>query len=132
MKLFLFRPQLAKLDEIEGPPKKVEKCTLDKSTQSLIKLIFDHDMFKEAMANMEIDIKKMPLGKLSKSQIAKGFEVLEEIEDVINKKCVGNLCQLSSKFFTLIPHSFGRQRPPILADQESIRKKMDMLMVRSN
>lgn len=44
------------------------------------------------------DVKKMPLGKLSKTQIAKGFEVLEEIEDVLgtkpkpNKKRLEALC----------------------------------------
>jgi poly [ADP-ribose] polymerase len=75
------------------------------------------------------DVKKMPLGKLSKSQIAKGFEVLEEIEEVVNKKKKGSLAELTSRFYTLVPHAFGRQRPPIIADQETVRKKMDMLLV---
>ena len=30
-----------------------------------------------------VDVKKMPLGKLSKTQIAKGFEALEEIQAVV-------------------------------------------------
>ena len=46
--------QVAKLDEIDGVKKVVKPCTLDKETQALIKLIFDQDMFKEAMATMEI------------------------------------------------------------------------------
>ncbi len=75
------------------------------------------------------DVKKMPLGKLSKSQIAKGFEVLEEMEDVIKKKKKGSLTELTSRFYTLIPHDFGRQRPPVIQDEEMIRKKMDMLLV---
>jgi len=29
-------------------------CALDKPTQDLIKLIFDNDMFNEAMKNLEI------------------------------------------------------------------------------
>lgn len=87
------RSKLAALDEPDGPLPVVKSCSLDKPTQSLIKLIFDNDMFKEAMKSLEIgillytcvflffidaipiDTKKMPLGKLSKTQIAKGFEV---------------------------------------------------------
>ena len=75
------------------------------------------------------DVKKMPLGKLSKTQIAKGFEVLEELETAIKKKEKKKFDGLTSRFYTLIPHSFGRQRPPIISDLENVRKKMDMLMV---
>ncbi|XP_075893166.1 protein mono-ADP-ribosyltransferase PARP3 [Nelusetta ayraudi] len=105
-------------------------CTLDKPTQNLIELIFSQDMFKEAMECMNLDIKKMPLGKLSKIQIAKGFEVLEEIEAAINqKKGKGRLEELSSKFYTTIPHNFGRNRPPAMLDMAVVTEKKDMLMV---
>lgn len=75
----------------------------------------------------------MPLGKLSKIQIAKGFDVLEEIEAAMNKKGGNkkkNLEELSSKFFTTIPHNFGRSRPPTIDDKEIVEKKKEMLMVR--
>lgn len=104
-------------------------CTLDKPTQDLIKLIFDNDMFNEAMKNLEIDVKKMPLGKISKSQIAKGFEVLEKIADALKTNRTYLLQQLSSDFYTLIPHNFGRQRPPSINDSEFLQKKMDLLTV---
>lgn len=42
-----------------------------------MQLIFDHDMFKASMASFNLDTKKMPLGKLSKTQIARGYEKLE-------------------------------------------------------
>ena len=72
----------------------------------------------------------MPLGKLSKTQIAKGFEALQEIEDAIKKKKDSQLLyELSSRFYTLIPHDFGRQRPPAISSAEDVRKKMDMLLV---
>ncbi|XP_062517252.1 protein mono-ADP-ribosyltransferase PARP3-like [Corticium candelabrum] len=123
--------KLAALDDKTDAPKKVRSCTLDKHTQSLIKLIFDHDMFKEAMEKMELDTKKMPLGKISKSQIAKGFEVLEEMEKELKKKSTSGdrMRELSSRFYTLIPHSFGRQRPPTINSEEGVRQKMDMLLV---
>jgi len=72
----------------------------------------------------------MPLGKISKSQIAKGFEALEKIEDALRKNETSKLVELSSLFYTLIPHDFGRQRPPTIADDDTLRKKMDMLLVR--
>lgn len=73
----------------------------------------------------------MPLGKLSKMQIAKGFEVLEEIEAAVNqKKGKGRLEELSSKFFTAIPHNFGRNRPPTM-DMDIVKQKKEMLMVRN-
>ena len=36
------------------------------------------------MAEMEFDVKKQPLGKLTKNQIKAGYEVLKAIEDVLN------------------------------------------------
>lgn len=60
---------------LQGPSlqtdQKVSKCSLDPVTQELVKLIFDNDMFRETMQRFDIDVKKMPLGKLSKTQIAK-------------------------------------------------------------
>lgn len=77
------------------------------------------------------DIKKMPLGKLSKSQIAKGFEVIEEIEQAVQAGSnQTRLEELSSRFFTIIPHNFGRCRPPVIRDAEVIEKKKEMLLVR--
>lgn len=73
----------------------------------------------------------MPLGKLSKSQIAKGFECLDDIEKAINAKTTKNmLTHLSSTFYTLIPHDFGRRIPPTIDTLEALRSRMDMLLVR--
>ncbi|GFS22377.1 poly [ADP-ribose] polymerase [Elysia marginata] len=68
------------LDAADGVPKKVAPCSLDKSTQDLINLIFDTDMFKAALKKFDLDTKKMPLGKLSKTQIAKGERSLAGTE----------------------------------------------------
>ena len=57
--------------------KEFQKSKLDIQTQDLISLIFDQDMFDSALKKYDIDVKKMPLGKLSKTQIAKGFEVFK-------------------------------------------------------
>ncbi|XP_069010078.1 protein mono-ADP-ribosyltransferase PARP3 [Embiotoca jacksoni] len=123
-----------KVDSVDGRTVQITKnllpCHLDEATQKLITLIFSNDMFKEAMECMNLDIKKMPLGKLSKVQIAKGFDVLEEIEAAMTQRGGRRrLEELSSKFFTTIPHNFGRTRPPTIDDTEIVMKKKEMLMV---
>jgi poly [ADP-ribose] polymerase len=113
-------------------PAGVLPCTLPGPTQSLIKLIFDHDMFKSAMESFEIDTNKMPLGQLSKAQVAKGFEALEDIDAAIRGKKTAKLPELTSRFYTLIPHSFGRRKPPVIASEDELQKKKDMLNVLSD
>lgn len=54
-------------------PQKVRPCKLEKPVQELIKLIFDLDMFKSQMKKFDIDIKQMPLGKLSATQVSLFF-----------------------------------------------------------
>jgi len=103
-------------------------CSLDARTEIMVKLIFCSDMFSGQMLNMNLDIKKMPLGKLSKGQIAKGLAALIEVEEAIKNKAKSDtIAELSSKFFTLIPHNFGRSKPPVL-DPTAIRAKKDVML----
>ncbi|XP_066470308.1 protein mono-ADP-ribosyltransferase PARP3 [Tiliqua scincoides] len=122
-----------KVDTVDGLKyrQNIRPCTLDKATQELVSLIFSNDMFKEAMQTMNIDVKKMPLGKLSKQQIAKGFEALEAIETALQKQSRSQkqIEELSSRFYTIIPHNFGRNRPPPIGTQEVVQAKKDMLLV---
>mgnify|MGYP001796867743 CR=1 FL=1 len=78
-----------------------------------------------------LDTKKMPLGKISKSQIAKGFDALSELEKALKKssKKHAELAELSSKFYTVIPHSFGRSVPPVIHTQQMVNDKKEMLLV---
>ena len=109
--------------------KKVLPSALHTSVQNFMKLIFDQDMFKGAMASFDIDVKKMPLGQISKSQVKKGYDVLEELEQAINANSPTQINTISSKFYTLIPHSFGRKIPPPINTPELLHKKVEMLNV---
>ncbi|XP_035194131.1 protein mono-ADP-ribosyltransferase PARP3 [Oxyura jamaicensis] len=111
--------------------RRVLPCTLDKATQDLVALIFSSDMFRDAMKTMNIDVKKMPLGKLSKQQITRGFEALEELEEALREQPPGatRLEELSSRFYTIVPHNFGRARPPPIDSPDLLRAKKDMLLV---
>ena len=57
--------------------------------------------------------------------------MLEEIETLLANKTAnrGKLSELSSRFYTIIPHDFGRKVPPVIQDEETLRKKFDMLLV---
>lgn len=109
-------------------------CSLDPATQGLITNIFSKEMFKDAMTLMNLDLKKMPLGKLSKQQIARGFEALEALEGALRAPTGGgqSLEELSSRFYTVIPHNFGRNRPPPINSPEILQAKKDMLLVRAD
>uniref|UniRef100_A0A8C8VRV7 Poly [ADP-ribose] polymerase n=1 Tax=Peromyscus maniculatus bairdii TaxID=230844 RepID=A0A8C8VRV7_PERMB len=119
--------------QVDGGPVRtvVKPCSLDPATQKLITNIFSKEMFKNSMTSMNLDVKKMPLGKLSKQQIAKGFEALEALEEAIKKPTGGgqSLEELSSRFYTIIPHNFGRSRPPPINSPEILQAKKDMLLV---
>lgn len=80
------------------------------------------------MQEFKIDLKKMPLGALSQAQIAKGYAVLEEMQAALVSNR-GKLPGLSAKFYTTIPHDFGRKAPPVIGTAEAIQQKKDMLIV---
>ena len=98
--------------------------------QDVLKVIFDKDMFKSQMSQMKLDASKMPLGKLTKAQIEKGYHALEDLEHAITeKKARTVLEELTSKFYTIIPHDFGRMRPPVISLPEEVKQKYDLLNV---
>jgi len=69
-----------------------------------------------------------PLGKLTEAQIGKGQMVLDKLEKELNKG--GNkqaLEVLSSEFYTLIPHNFGRQRAPAIDTPDKLQAKVELL-----
>lgn len=64
-----------------------------------------------SMKEIGYDAKKMPLGKLADSTIKKGYDVLTDLQEAIQKnKGRSEYSKLSSMFYTLIPHDFGFQR----------------------
>ena len=60
----------------------VSTSALAKPVQDVIRLIFDIEKMKDQMKEFEIDLNKMPLGKISSNQIKKAFSVLNELSEV--------------------------------------------------
>lgn len=110
-----------------------DPCTLDAKTQELMEFIFSEDMFKSAMSKMALDLDKMPLGKLSPSQIQRGADVLEEIKEAIeNGAKRKELSNLSSRFYQVIPHCFGRRVPPVINSSQMLQEKMELMDILSD
>lgn len=105
------------------------KSNLLKPIQDLMRLIFDVAEMKKVMLEFEIDMDKMPLGKLSKKQIEKAYAVLTELQEILKKSNIDHttLIDASNRFYTLIPHNFGIAGPKILETSEEIKNKCDML-----
>uniref|UniRef100_A0A3Q3WS75 Poly [ADP-ribose] polymerase n=1 Tax=Mola mola TaxID=94237 RepID=A0A3Q3WS75_MOLML len=104
------------------------KSKLAKPVQELIKTIFDVESMKKAMVEFEIDLQKMPLGKLSKRQIQSAYALLTEVQQAVSD-CLpeAQILDLSNRFYTLIPHDFGMKKPPLLSSLDYIQAKVQML-----
>lgn len=71
----------------------------------------------------------MPLGQLDKETVMEGYKYLREIEKVLDGKAKGDLGDLSSKFYTHIPHDFGMQRMQnfVIKTKEMLQQKIDLI-----
>mmetsp|Transcript_117524 Transcript_117524/g.226728 ORF Transcript_117524/g.226728 Transcript_117524/m.226728 type:complete len:433 (+) Transcript_117524:71-1369(+) len=66
-----------------------------------------------------------PMGKLTEAQIGKGQKVLDKLKKAL--KSPKQVEELSSEFYTLIPHDFGRKRPPLIDSMEKLTAQEDLL-----
>jgi poly [ADP-ribose] polymerase len=80
---------------------------LNQSLEDLIQMIFNIDMMNKQMKEIGYNATKLPLGKLGRDTLQKGYAALMKIEDVLQGKERGDLYELSSEFYSHIPHSFG-------------------------
>lgn len=112
--------------------------------QRLIIMLFDVNLMKREMKEFEIDLDKMPLGKLSKKQLIAAYSVLTDIYELLggdgkkgsegteqvitlDDRLKTKLLSDSERFFTLVPHSFGENRIPLIATTKAVMDKRLML-----
>lgn len=104
------------------------KSKLPKPVQEIVKLMFDIDNMKRTMLEFDLDMEKMPLGKLSQKQIQAAYKVLTEIHGLIKESGTNaKFVDATNRFFTLIPHNFGIKAPPLLDTVEQVEKLTQML-----
>lgn len=115
-------------EEVKKMSNKSIKSNLAAPVQDLIKLLFDVNVMKQMMLEFDLDMEKMPLGKLSTKQIRAAMGVLQEISDLVqNNGSSGQFVEASNRFYTMIPHDFGVKRPPIINSIEAVSEKNEML-----
>eukprot|EP00049_Salpingoeca_infusionum_P016729 m.345280 g.345280 ORF g.345280 m.345280 type:complete len:1053 (-) comp16140_c0_seq2:7529-10687(-) len=99
----------------------------------LVQLLFDVDQMKNTMKELEIDMSKLPLGKLSKATLDDAMTVLGELTKVLGNARLSEstrkskITALSNQFYTYIPHDFGLAVPPPLNNTELINAKVKMI-----
>jgi poly [ADP-ribose] polymerase len=76
----------------------------------------------EFIVGLQLDLQKMPLGKLSKKQIQQAYSVLSDLQELVKSGGPDNrFVGASNRFYTLVPHDFGVENPPVLNSEEMIK-----------
>ncbi|KAG2641532.1 poly [ADP-ribose] polymerase 1-like isoform X2 [Panicum virgatum] len=106
------------------------KSSLAPQLLELMKMLFNVETYRAAMMEFEINMSEMPLGKLTKENIQKGFEALTEIQNLLKNTADQALAvreslivAASNRFFTLIPSI----HPHIIRDEDELMIKAKML-----
>ncbi|KAI0143708.1 PARP-domain-containing protein [Xylariaceae sp. FL1272] len=113
------------------------KSELDISTQRLMELIFNENHFNSVLEEIGYNKDKMPLGKLGKATLQKGFEELKELSSLIKHPSLAKnkydkdreevIEEWTNKYYSTIPHVFGRDRPPLIDNDDILRREVAML-----
>ncbi|KAK0279647.1 hypothetical protein LTR35_008370, partial [Friedmanniomyces endolithicus] len=124
-------------EENDEESKDLVESKLPKQTQRLMELIFNESHFNSVLENIGYNNEKLPLGKLGKSTIQKGFEHLQELSSLIrhpslaqNKHHISQreaLEDFTNQYYSVIPHVFGRNRPPIIDNNDILTREVAML-----
>ena len=106
---------------------------LEKPIANLLKLVFDLKSFNKQMQNIGYDSDKIPLGQLSSEVIKEGYNYLNQLEKIIedsnNSKYSNKIYDLSSSYYTLIPHNFGMYHMSnfVINSLDLIKKEHELL-----
>jgi poly [ADP-ribose] polymerase len=102
-----------------------------------MELIFNQQYFAQTMTDLNYDANKLPLGKLSKATINRGFQALKDLAALLQDPSLAQstygqplptaIEQLSNSYYSLIPHAFGRNRPPVIRTNDLLKKEIELL-----
>ncbi|XP_014512608.1 poly [ADP-ribose] polymerase 2 [Vigna radiata var. radiata] len=117
--------------ENPGPAlgKQPMESKLEPRVAKFISLICNVSMMNQQMMEIGYNANKLPLGKLSKSTILKGYEVLKRLANVIDKGDRKVMEQLSGEFYTVIPHDFGFKKMSVFVidTPQKLKRKLEMV-----
>ncbi|XP_047514083.1 poly [ADP-ribose] polymerase 1-like isoform X2 [Pieris napi] len=122
--------EMADLSEREPEPLCLDsQSELPRAVQELMILLFDINIMNKTIADMDIDTDKMPLGVPSQEQISSGFRILGALYDIVSegREEYMRIEELSTRFYTKIPHKGNFKELVLLDNVDLIRSKMHML-----
>lgn len=89
------------------------------------------------MTALNYDANKLPLGKLSDNTLRKGYCVLKDISDVLGDSNIAMakygetqtaaLASLTSRYYSIIPHVFGRNIPPVINTVDRLKREAELI-----
>ena len=106
-----------------------------KPLANLIRLVFDLKSMNQQIVKIGYDSDKIPLGQLSPEVIKQGYQYLKQLEKIIDDKKDGNkvntkeIYDLSSNYFSIIPHNFGMNHMHkfVINSTERIKEENELL-----
>ncbi|KAI9755981.1 MAG: hypothetical protein M1815_004343 [Lichina confinis] len=140
-----------------GQESRQPQCTLVEPVEHLVDLLFNAEYFSNTIRALKYDTKKLPLGKLSRRTLLAGYDVLRKLADVLTdpRKAqttygtthigvsgpdsiwMGSdvlahqktqaVTNLTSSYYTIIPHAFGRDRPVLISTEKHLKEEVDKL-----
>ena len=113
----------------------IDEEKVDPKLNEFIKLITNQSFMKNTLTQFNIDVQKLPLGKISHAQVQKAYSILSQIEKQIalpydilpSQKVIDELEKLSSSFYTLFPCNVGRAKPPLIDSKKMVSEKANLL-----
>jgi poly [ADP-ribose] polymerase len=104
-----------------------EDAKIDSRVSALLKLIFDKQMWEQSLRSFELDLSRAPLGFLKPHIITQGLAKLKQIEQSLSSATKAELTNLSSEYYSLIPHNFGMKTPPAITTGAMVQKEAELL-----
>ncbi|KAK7029695.1 hypothetical protein VNI00_014393 [Paramarasmius palmivorus] len=121
----------------DKPSKPIPDSALAPEIQEFCRLVFSTSIIDATLSSMNYDANKLPLGKLAKSTILKGFAALKSLSEVIDGSDNTKIQEYGSKraaceeltnlYYSIIPHDFGRSRPIVIDNSELLKRELDLV-----
>lgn len=122
-------PKRVKEEEEDANEQAEVESKLAPPIQELMKLIFNKDYFNNTFNEFDYDAEKMPLGKLSKSTLLRGYEVLKQLATLVGSSGdSGQISDLSNQYLSIVPHVVPRgRRPPVISSMNLVKKEIELI-----
>ena len=91
--------------------------------------IFNPDLMLRTMSSYGLNTNKLPLGKLSTKTITAGYLALKSLSTALAATTLdqSELAALTARYYTVIPHDFGRLQPPVINNLRQLTAELKML-----